>query len=84
MYEKIIRKFIHNMSVEDIKHYALKHNVELTTDEAIFIFKFLKENYELLLTGNTLVLDQIKPHVRPEVYNIAYKMYNDACNKYLK
>jgi len=84
MYEKIIRNYIYKMSVEDIKNFALKRNIELTTEESILIFKFLKNNYEELLRGNTDVFEQIRPYIRGDVYQYGYHLYQDLYTKYLK
>ncbi|MBE6158167.1 MAG: DUF2624 family protein [Firmicutes bacterium] len=83
MYKELIKKYIKNLTPQDIKNYALSLDVNLTNEEVNIIFNFLLQYYEELLNKNTKVLEKLKPYLRDDLYNKIIILYEEKKNKYL-
>ena len=83
MYKELAKKYIKKLTPQDIKNYAKSINVELDNQEINIIFNFLLINYEALLDKKDYVLEQLKPKLRPELYNKILLLYEENKNKYL-
>ena len=47
--KNIIKGYLVNLSIEDINNHAIKYNINLSEDELIFTYNFIKNNYEEIL-----------------------------------
>lgn len=83
IYKKIITLYINNtLSPSIIKEYALNNNYNMTNQESIIIYNFIKENYEDILNGNEKKIFDLKPLIREELYNNIIKLYYFYKEKY--
>lgn len=58
MYNNLIKKYIDLLTIDHVKKYAYKNNIIISNDEAITIYNFIKDNYEVLTNGN---IDNLLP-----------------------
>ena len=67
MIEKIIRNNINNLNYHLVMGYLESKNIYPTEDEAIIITNFLKENYNIILKDNSILLN-LKGNIRDNIY----------------
>ena len=83
MYKELAKKYIKNLTPQDIKNYASSINIEVNNQEVNIIFNFLLNNYESLLDKKDYILKQLQPKLRPDLYNKVISLYEENKNKYL-
>ena len=67
MIERIIKNNIKNLNYHLVMGYLESKNIYPTEDEAIIITNFLKENYNILLKDNSILLN-LKGNIRDNIY----------------
>lgn len=83
MYRELAKRYIKNLTPNDIKKYASSINIDLNSQEVNIIFNFLLLNYEELLNKNDKVLLKLKDKLSPSLYNTVISLYEENKNKYL-
>lgn len=85
MINKLIEKYIKNLTVDDVKMFADKEKVEISSNEANIIYKYIKNNYRELLYGDVnKIFNQIKQEIDNDLYIKLLELYNKYCTKYKK
>ena len=86
MMEKyIISEYIKKITVNDIKNFANKKNINLTNTDAIILYTYMKNHYQDFLNGNDEeIIKEIKNKITPNTFKEAYKLYLEYKIKYLK
>lgn len=71
------------MNINDINNFALKNNIYLSKEELDFIYKYIKENYLLLIDnpGNFNINDY-KDKFSEDNYNKINNLINEYKTKY--
>lgn len=82
MIERIIKNNIKVLNHHLVMGYLESKNIYPTEDEAIVICNFLKENYNILLKDNSILLN-LKGNIRDNVYNEVSKIILNLKNTYL-
>ena len=82
MIERIIRNNIKILNPHLIMGYLESKNVYPTEDEAIVICNFLKENYNILLKDNSILLN-LRGNIRDDIYNEVTSIIMNLKNTYL-
>jgi len=85
MYDFLINEYINKLTPTEIKDFAFKQGIELTSNEIDVIYINIKEHWRTFVHGNPRpILEDIKCKVRPITYNKIETLYMQARNKYLK
>lgn len=82
MIERIIRNNIKILNSHLVMGYLESKNIYPTEDEAIVICNFLKENYNILLKDNSILLN-LKGNIRDNIYNEVSRIILNLKNNYL-
>ena len=82
MIERIIRNNIKNLNYHLVMEYLESKNIYPTDDEAIIITNFLKENYNILLKDNSILLN-LKGNIRDNIYYEISNILIGLKNNYL-
>ena len=82
MIERIIRNNIKNLNYHLVMGYLESKNIYPTEDEAIVICNFLKENYNILLKDNSILLN-LRGNIRDDIYNAVSTIIMNLKNTYL-
>lgn len=82
MIERIIKKNIKNLNYHLVMGYLESKNIYPTEDEAIIITNFLKENYNILLKDNSILLN-LKGNIRDNIYYEISNILINLKNSYL-
>lgn len=79
----LIEKYIKNMTIDDVKNFALKKGANLSENELIFTFNFIKSNYQNILKNPSLLdLERYKDKYTKENYEKIVKVFNEYNQKY--
>lgn len=52
MKEKLIKNYINNLKINNIKQFAINNNINLNNDEINIIYDVIKNNYKDILSDN--------------------------------
>ena len=64
----LIEKYINKMTLDDVKNFALSKNINLNDEEIMFVYGFIKKNYQMVLSNpNLLDIDHYKNHFSEEI-----------------
>ena len=79
----IIERYINNMSKEDVNNFAIKKNINLNEHELDFTYKFIKKNWDKILSNpNLLNLERYKSNYSLENYKRINELFNEYYSKY--
>lgn len=82
MIERIIKNNIKILNPHLVMGYLESKNIYPTEDEAIIICNFLKENYNILLKDNSILLN-LKGNIRDDIYSGVSTIIMNLKNTYL-
>ena len=82
MIERIIKNNISILNPHLVMGYLESKNIYPTEDEAIIICNFLKENYNILLKDNSILLN-LKGNIRDDIYQGVSTIIMNLKNTYL-
>ena len=82
MIERIIRNNIKILNPHLVMGYLESKNIYPTEDEAIVLCNFLKENNNVLLKDNSILLN-LKGNIRDNIYNEVSRTILNLKNNYL-
>lgn len=83
MKKKLIEQFINNMTTNDIISFASKNNVTLSYEEVNYVYKEIKDNWEVLIFGDpTNIFSNLKKNISEDNYEKAIELFNLYRNKY--
>ena len=82
MIERIIKNNIKILNPHLVMGYLESKNIYPTEDEAIIICNFLKENYNILLKDNSILLN-LKGNIRDDIYQGVSTLIMNLKNTYL-
>ncbi|MCM1052726.1 MAG: hypothetical protein NC483_01940 [Ruminococcus sp.] len=79
----LIKRYMANLTKDDINNFATSKNVVLNTEELDFIFEFVKKNWEQVLNNPKLLnLDRYKNRFNEENFIKIKKLFNEYSAKY--
>ena len=82
MIERIIKNNIKVLNPHLVMGYLESKNIYPTEDEAIVICNFLKENYNIILKDNSILLN-LRGNIRDEIYSGVSTIIMNLKNTYL-
>ena len=80
--KSLIRNYIELLSIDKLKEFSLKNNINLTDKELNYILKLVKENYDEILLNDTKYLEEIKNNINPNEFQKIKDLYLYYKNKY--
>ena len=83
MYKELIKKWIPNLTKENIIDYAKKINISLSDSDANTLYQFIMKNYSGILEGNETSFKELKQKINPNLYQQLLKLYEQNKAKYL-
>lgn len=78
----IIKRYINNLTKEDIKKFASKNNIELTNDEISMIYDIVINEYELLISDSDSIFIKYKAKFSSDNYTKIYILFNEYKKRY--
>lgn len=83
IYKELVRKYINNLTVNDLKRYADNNNIVYTDDEAVIVYNFIMYHYNDLLNEDIKVFENIKNKISNNLYKQLLNLYIENKQKYL-
>lgn len=70
MIDRLIQKQIFKLSIDDIISFASKENIDLTYNESLLIYNYIKNDWKIILYGDSsFVFNDLKKQINPISYN---------------
>ena len=77
MFKSIIKKYVENLTSNDVIDYASKENVTVTQDEANLFVDTVKENVDDILSGKGMYyIESLKDKVSEEAYSKMLELFD--------
>lgn len=87
MVEKIIRKYVENLKLEDIYRFAEENNVVLNSEEAHYLYHIIQTKWEIVVFRSPEeVLKEVEPHLSSTTYKKVEELlyfYYEKYKRYL-
>ncbi len=87
MIEKMIRKYVENLRLEDIETFARENGIFLTKDESHYLYHIIQTKWEFVVFGSIEdVLKEAKSNLRPDTYKKVEELlyfYHEKYKRYL-
>ena len=80
--KSLIKNYIDKLTIDNLKEFALKNNINLTDTEFEYLLKLAKENFEDILVNEDKYLDIIKNNVNPNEFIKIKELFLHYKNKY--
>ena len=79
----LVKRYMENLSIEQVNDFAKKNNVVLSEKELNFTYTFVKKNWEMIFRNpNLLHLERYKEHFSPENFVKIQKLFAMYYQKY--
>ena len=79
----MIKRFMNNMTINDVNNFAISKDVHLEENELIFTYEFIKKNWESILENPQLFnIDRYKNHYQGNNFEKIKKVYIEYFSKY--
>lgn len=79
----LVKRYVSNLTKEQINDFAVKNNIVLSQEELEFIFAFVKKNWEMIFRNpNLLHLERYKERFSPENFVKIQKLLAMYYQKY--
>lgn len=59
----LIKNYIDKLTIDNLKEFALKNDINLTNDEFEYLLKLTKDNFEDILVNENKYLDMIQNNI---------------------
>ncbi len=73
MYKRLIIEYVSKLSLDDLKKYALRFDINLSDNETLDIYNYINNNYDNFLNGE-IDLDNV-------IHDIYFILSNDNYEK---
>ena len=78
--KNVIKKYINNLTINDVKNFIEKSHYDICDDDANVIFYYIKHYPDEILNDKKEIFDKFKN----EVSESTYKTVMSLCDKYKK
>lgn len=83
MIEKIIRKYVENLKIEDIYHFAEQNGILLSNEEAHYLYHTIQTKWKNVVFGSKeAVLKDAALHLNEKTYQKAEELLYFYLEKY--
>lgn len=80
--KSLIKNYIDLLTIDKLKDFSLKNNINLTNSELEYLLNLVKKNYEDILKNDTKYLEDIKNNINPSEYTKIKDLYLYYKNRY--
>lgn len=81
--EKLIKRYVDKITINDVYDFALKENIKLNDNEAKIIYSYIKNNWkEIIFDDYKPILEKAKPNLNSETYLKIEELIIKFKNKY--
>jgi hypothetical protein len=80
--KSLIKNYIELLSIDKLKEFSLKNNINLTDIELNYLLNLVKNNYENILKDDTKYLEAVKNNINPTEFLKIKELYLYYKNRY--
>ena len=79
----LVKRYMDNLTIDQVRDFAIKNNVELSEEELTFTYDFVKKNWELIFRNpNLLNLERYKSNYSEENYEKINKVWQEYFQRF--
>lgn len=79
----LIERFINRLTLEQVNNFAIKNNLYLSDNEALFVYDFVKKNWQFILSNHgNIDIDRYKEKFSEENFIKIKKLVKEYALKY--
>ena len=78
----MIKKYINNLTIDKIKNFLIKNDINLNNEELSFLLELIKTNIDDILVNDSKYLDIIKNKFNEENYTKIKNLFLYYKNRY--
>ena len=80
--KSLIKNYIELLSVDKLKEFSLKNNINLTDNELNYLLNLVKNNYEDIIKNDTKYLENLKNNINHTEFIKIKELYLYYKNRY--
>ena len=80
---QLVKNYVSKMTLEDVYKFSSKKGINLSPEEADFVYRFIKKNYEALYANPNIDLTKYRSHFSDENFDAMMKLVSEYKSKYL-
>lgn len=78
----LIKIYVKKLSINDIKEFASKNQIELSNSELNVIYDTLKKDIELIIKDSDVVFKDLRKKISEDNYIKIYNLFSEYKKKY--
>ena len=80
--KSLIKNYIELLSIDKLKDFSLKNNINLNDNELEYLLNLVKNNYEDILINDTKYLEDVKNNINPTEFVKIRELFLYYKNRY--
>lgn len=80
--KNLIKNYIDLLSIEKVKDFSIKNNINLSDNELNYLLNLVKNNYEDIMKDDTKYLKEIENNINPIEFKKLKDLYLYYKNRY--
>ena len=80
--KSLLKNYIDLLTIDKLREFGLKNDINLTTQELKYLLNLVKNNYEDILKDDAKYLKELKNNINPSEYIKIQKLYLYYKNRY--
>lgn len=80
--KNLIKNYIDLLSIEKVKDFSIKNNINLSDSELNYLLNLVKNNYEDIMKDDTKYLKEIENNINPIEFKKLKDLYLYYKNRY--
>ena len=80
--KSLIKNYIDRLSLDNLKEFGLKNNINLTDNELNYLLNLVKNNFDDILKDDTKYLEELKNNINPNEFIKVKDLYLYYKNRY--
>ena len=80
--KSLLKNYINMLTIDKLKEFSLKNNINLTNKEFEYLLTLVKNNYEDILKNDTKYLEELKNNINTSEYIKIKELYLYYKNRY--
>lgn len=80
--KSLIRNYINLLTIDKLKEFGLKNNINLTDNELNYLLNLIKNNCDDILKDDTKYLEDVKSNINPTEFIKIKELYLYYKNRY--
>lgn len=78
----LIKNYINKLSINNLREFALKNNINLTDIELEYLLTLVKENFDDILANENKYLNMVKDNINPNEFEKIKELFLYYKNRY--